>query len=136
MILNAFLGILAARLASGVWGGQIPVVDGVYGGVSSRITPSIENTVQVAATTPGKLRVKENSGVCETTKGVYQASGYGDLTSSQSIWYATVSKLGIVYLSLMCLGSGSLLLGRIQTQHHWCCGLTEGQLHELHRMHS
>src|SRR6267154_2049466 len=110
MILNAFLGILAARLASGVWGAQIPVVDGVHGGIPSVVTPSIKNTVQVAAKTPGKLRVTENSGICETTKGVYQASGYGDLTPSQSIWYATVSGPGIVYLSLMCLGSGSLLL--------------------------
>ncbi|OSD06714.1 serine carboxypeptidase [Trametes coccinea BRFM310] len=37
--------------------------------------------------TPGKLRVVENSGVCETTPGVYQASGYGDLSSSESMWF-------------------------------------------------
>lgn len=36
--------------------------------------------------TPGKLRVVENSGVCETTKGVYQASGYGDLSATSSTW--------------------------------------------------
>ncbi|TFK75531.1 serine carboxypeptidase [Pluteus cervinus] len=35
----------------------------------------------------GKLRVTENSGICETTPGVYQASGYGDITSSKSIWF-------------------------------------------------
>ena len=37
--------------------------------------------------TPGKLRgVVENSGVCETTSGVYQASGYGDISSDGSLW--------------------------------------------------
>lgn len=37
--------------------------------------------------TPGKLRgVVENSGVCETTPGVYQASGYGDISTDGSIW--------------------------------------------------
>ncbi|KAF8500349.1 serine carboxypeptidase [Russula emetica] len=37
--------------------------------------------------TPGNLRVVENSGVCETTPGVYQASGYGDLSANKSIWF-------------------------------------------------
>ncbi|KAJ8462143.1 hypothetical protein ONZ51_g11095 [Trametes cubensis] len=37
--------------------------------------------------TPGQLRVVENSGVCETTPGVYQASGYGDLSSTKSMWF-------------------------------------------------
>ncbi|KAJ7635296.1 Alpha/Beta hydrolase protein [Roridomyces roridus] len=46
-----------------------------------------DTTVDEFATTPGKLRVTENSGVCETTPNVYQASGYGDLTSSESIWF-------------------------------------------------
>lgn len=91
MALNAFVGILAAQLASGVLGGQIPVVDGLLGGVPSG-APSVKAAVRTAAattpTTPGQLRVMENSGVCETTPGVYQASGYGDLTSSESIWYA------------------------------------------------
>ena len=68
---------------------QIPVVDGIVGGVPSLepvVQQNAEATVTSAATTPGKLRVTENSGVCETTPGVYQASGYGDLTSSESIW--------------------------------------------------
>ncbi|KAG6805210.1 hypothetical protein H0H93_005333, partial [Arthromyces matolae] len=39
------------------------------------------------ATTPGALRVTENSGVCETTPGVYQASGYGDIASDKSLWF-------------------------------------------------
>ncbi|CUA72024.1 hypothetical protein RSOLAG22IIIB_04885 [Rhizoctonia solani] len=37
--------------------------------------------------TPGRLRYVENSGICETTPGVYQASGYADLTSAQSMWF-------------------------------------------------
>ena len=71
---------------------QIPVVNGVIGGVPSEAEFSkhanfaVKPTVKPAATTPGKLRVVENSGVCETTPGVYQASGYGDITSTESIW--------------------------------------------------
>ena len=36
--------------------------------------------------TPGKLRIVENSGECETTPGVYQASGYADLDKNNSLW--------------------------------------------------
>ncbi|KAI0326943.1 serine carboxypeptidase [Cubamyces sp. BRFM 1775] len=36
---------------------------------------------------PGKLRIVENSGVCETTPGVYQASGYADLDKDNSLWF-------------------------------------------------
>ena len=81
MLFTAFIGIFTTQLARGVLGGQIPVINGVLGGVPSS-TPSVEDIVQIAATTrtPGKLRVTENSGICETTEGVYQASGYGDLT--------------------------------------------------------
>ena len=90
--------------------GQIPVIDNVIGGVPSHTArPTLQVASTVAETnTPGKLRVVENSGVCgeffwsvepiyvfspsffrsilETTQGVYQASGYGDLTTSESIW--------------------------------------------------
>ncbi|THH27354.1 hypothetical protein EUX98_g6827 [Antrodiella citrinella] len=69
---------------------QIPIVDGVIGGVPKNAPTQIHTdaeTTTPAATTPGKLRVTENSGVCETTPGVYQASGYGDLTSSESVWF-------------------------------------------------
>ncbi|KAI0743602.1 serine carboxypeptidase [Daedaleopsis nitida] len=49
---------------------------------------SAVETRSVADPTPGKLRnVVENSGVCETTPGVYQASGYGDIASDGSIWF-------------------------------------------------
>lgn len=66
---------------------QIPVVEGIIGGVPTNPRFHAETFVVPAATTPGKLRVVENSGVCETTPGVYQASGYGDLTSAESMWY-------------------------------------------------
>ncbi|RDB15219.1 Carboxypeptidase S1 [Hypsizygus marmoreus] len=71
----------------GAIGGQIPVIDGVIGGVSKAVVSVKPQDFSVAATTPGKLRVIENSGICETTPGVYQASGYGDLTATQSIWF-------------------------------------------------
>ncbi|KAJ7075065.1 serine carboxypeptidase [Mycena belliarum] len=70
--------------------GQIPIREGVIGGVRSTPAPAPEaETLQSFATTPGALRVVENSGVCETTPGVFQASGYGDLTAKESIffWY-------------------------------------------------
>ncbi|KAI0635994.1 serine carboxypeptidase [Trametes polyzona] len=37
--------------------------------------------------TPGKLRIVENSGECETTPGVNQASGYADLDEDNSLWF-------------------------------------------------
>ncbi|EJD46912.1 alpha/beta-hydrolase [Auricularia subglabra TFB-10046 SS5] len=35
----------------------------------------------------GSLRFVENSGICETTPGVYQASGYVDLSEDMSMWF-------------------------------------------------
>ena len=91
----------------GVLGGRIRRVNDVLGGTFS---PEIVNKLELSESatrkrTPGKLRgVVENSGVCgwlllplfsnstcemdflETTPGVYQASGYGDLTKTESIW--------------------------------------------------
>lgn len=84
------LGTLLVLVASAlhVLARQIPIIDGVIGGVpTSEPTVHVDAVASTAATTPGKLRVVENSGVCETTPGVYQASGYGDLTSSESIWF-------------------------------------------------
>ena len=89
----ALLGILLA--GPQVLAGQDPVLnDGTIGTVPNRATRNqISPTILAATlngtnvtTTPGKLRVVENSGVCETTPGVYQASGYGDLTASESLW--------------------------------------------------
>ncbi|KAF8145371.1 serine carboxypeptidase [Mycena galopus ATCC 62051] len=77
--------VLAAKGA-----GQISVRNGVIGGVSTTPkapAPAVAPTS--FATTPGALRVVENSGICETTPGVFQASGYGDIASTKSIffWY-------------------------------------------------
>ncbi|KAJ7779425.1 serine carboxypeptidase [Mycena maculata] len=72
--------VLAAKSA-----GQVPTRNGVLGGVGNK-TVKAESLAQFA-TTPGKLRVTENSGICETTQDVYQASGYGDLTSKESVWF-------------------------------------------------
>ncbi|OJT04772.1 hypothetical protein TRAPUB_4566 [Trametes pubescens] len=88
------VAILAAAAAQ-VLAGQVPVYDGVIGGKADPSTRAQLHGAVLAATdgssttvniTPGKLRVVENSGVCETTPGVYQASGYGDLTANQSLW--------------------------------------------------
>lgn len=85
MILSTFLTLLTV---SRVLGGQVPSINGIWGGVSSSISArQSANSAMAAVTTPGKLRVTENSGVCETTPGVYQASGYGDLTATESIWF-------------------------------------------------
>ncbi|KAF8646648.1 hypothetical protein AX16_007146 [Volvariella volvacea WC 439] len=83
---SVFYALLA--LPAAVLGGQIPVVDGVIGGVPTTNEPTLQQDgPTIAAPTPGALRVTENSGVCETTPGVYQASGYGDLTATKSIWF-------------------------------------------------
>jgi len=87
MKLSAFVALLAGIPALCVLGGQVPVVHGVVGGVPSSLSTRELSSSLVTATTPGKLRVTENSGICETTPGVYQASGYGDLTSTESIWF-------------------------------------------------
>ncbi|PIL29646.1 hypothetical protein GSI_08283 [Ganoderma sinense ZZ0214-1] len=87
------VGLLTAL--SQVLAGQVPVHNGVIGGVPEASTRVLSTPGILAATgdgtavqtTPGKLRVVENSGVCETTPGVYQASGYGDLTANQSMWF-------------------------------------------------
>lgn len=87
------LGLLLLNSFHCISSHQIPVVNGVIGGVRSvRSTPKIDLNVQSFATTPGKLRHVENSGICgkgvlgyiiilwphlssETTPGVFQASG-------------------------------------------------------------
>jgi len=91
MLLKLGIGLLT--LSFSVLGKQIPVVDGVIGGVPSEDTIAASKLKAAVtppksfATTPGKLRVVENSGVCETTPGVSQASGYGDLTSNESLFF-------------------------------------------------
>ncbi|QRW00147.1 Serine carboxypeptidase [Ceratobasidium sp. AG-Ba] len=93
----SFLG-LAPLLPAALAIKQFPIVDGVIGGVPNAESFKVDsfaaykpggtlNGTITAATTPGKLRYVENSGICETTPGVYQASGYADLTSTQSMWF-------------------------------------------------
>ncbi|KAJ7655888.1 serine carboxypeptidase [Mycena rosella] len=68
-----------------------PVRAGLIGGVNSlNSKPGTAETLQKIDTTLGALRgVVENSGICETTPNVFQASGYGDLAANKSIffWY-------------------------------------------------
>ncbi|KAJ7100440.1 serine carboxypeptidase [Mycena epipterygia] len=88
-MLFPWVSLLASLPISTVLGlksaGQVPIRNGVVGGVGNKTLKA--ETIKQFATTPGKLRVTENSGICETTKNVYQASGYGDLTSKESVWF-------------------------------------------------
>ncbi|KAH7340241.1 Alpha/Beta hydrolase protein [Rhizoctonia solani] len=76
--------------------GQFPEYDGIVGGVpkgSAVKSAALVATEPDAATiptpvAPGQLRYKENTGVCGINHpGVYQASGYADLTSRESMWF-------------------------------------------------
>ncbi|KXN85070.1 Carboxypeptidase S1 [Leucoagaricus sp. SymC.cos] len=82
---------LLSIIPTAIHAGQIPIINGVIGGVRnsdnttrSRVKPAILGSSVV---TPGKLRYKENSGVCETTPGVNQVSGYGDVSATTSLWF-------------------------------------------------
>ncbi|KAI0758948.1 alpha/beta-hydrolase [Fomes fomentarius] len=88
--LSALTSLLAVLPVSTILGGQVPVINGVIGGTGALVDDAAAFKVadiKPAATAPGSLRVVENSGVCETTPSVYQASGYGDLSSNESIWF-------------------------------------------------
>ena len=108
MLLLSALIVISA-LPALISGSQIPIVNQVTGGGPHPNDGTFRAAKEASANsaparTPGKLRVVENSGVCgavilyepsacyidswaETTKGVYQASGYGDLASDKSIWF-------------------------------------------------
>jgi hypothetical protein len=108
MLLSSTLVAIFA-LPALINGGQIPVVDGVIGGVPSPGAHDFKSLAGAISAntstppTPGKLRVVEKSGVCgglfvyyaspfiftpsEESQGVYQASGYGDLSANKSIWF-------------------------------------------------
>lgn len=61
------LATLLALLPIAVLGGQVPVIDGVYGGVPSTLPKTLTATkASTAAAAAGSLRVTENSGVCGT----------------------------------------------------------------------
>lgn len=50
-------------LLGGVLGGQVPIIGGVLGGVPE--TPPLTfKQASTSATTPGKLRLVQNSGIC------------------------------------------------------------------------
>lgn len=73
----ASAAVALASLVLPTWAaGQIPVVDGVLGGVDvnakySNIT-KLASAAKASAATPGKLRYVENSGVC----GAHVLSSY------------------------------------------------------------
>jgi hypothetical protein len=123
MLLRSVL-IVISVLPALISGNQFPIVNQVIGDVPHPDgcnfgTPKGASANNAPAPTPGKLRVVENSGVCgavifftthlpgpviltvlaETTKGVYQASGYGDLASDKSIWL--VLHLGRLFVSFL-----------------------------------
>ncbi|TFK22928.1 serine carboxypeptidase [Coprinopsis marcescibilis] len=81
--------LLSHFLFTATLGGEVPIVDGVFGDVPKDV-PQVSGIPEPDTSTvfaPGELRVVENSGVCETTPNVYQASGYGDIATNQSIWF-------------------------------------------------
>lgn len=145
MLISLF-PIILATLPS-VLGGQVPIVDGVLGGVRNT-NASSSGTVKpadlsVAATTPGKIRAVENTGICgelsraiipcpsfnlfppaETTPGVYSASGYGDLTSTESLLYVDI-QLEFIFLTLFIIASGISQPERTMTLPPSHSGLTE-----------
>jgi hypothetical protein len=133
MLLRSVLVAIFA-LPALISGNQFPIANGAIGGVPSESPDacnfkSQKGTFSNDDSTPGQLRVVENSGVCggvilfqdassviftvsaETSPDVYQASGYGDLTSAdKSIWFVLHLEgfLGI-FVSVPPTGSGSLL---------------------------
>ncbi|KIL64772.1 hypothetical protein M378DRAFT_198303 [Amanita muscaria Koide BX008] len=80
-LLFAAISLVAVRAS------QIPLVDGIIGGVRNPTTFSPTQLETATSAAVGGLRIVENSGFCETTPGVYQASGYADLTSTNSLWF-------------------------------------------------
>ncbi|CAE6534159.1 unnamed protein product [Rhizoctonia solani] len=98
LVSAGLLSLLYGASANAI--GQFSKVDGVTGGVSQTKAASPQSKIQFEGNvainesiTPGSLRYVENSGICETTKGVYQASGYADLTAQQSMfWFFAARK--------------------------------------------
>lgn len=65
-MLLSVLSALALVPWNGVLGGQIPVVGGLLGGVPTPSPAAAKRpqSLQTTVTTPGKLRLVENSGIC------------------------------------------------------------------------
>ncbi|GAB1517174.1 hypothetical protein RhiTH_000218 [Rhizoctonia solani] len=92
LVLVGLLSFLSGILANTVQ--QFPIINEVIGGIPLANHSSSKSKIRLEANgaikdtiAPGTLRYVENSGICETTKGVYQASGYADLTARQSMWF-------------------------------------------------
>jgi len=85
-MVSACLLSLLALLPFSVLGSQVPVIDGTIGGVPKTVSDVLA-LPSIPAVKVGSLRVTENSGVCETTNGVYTASGYGDLGTNSHMWF-------------------------------------------------
>ncbi|KAF9029458.1 serine carboxypeptidase [Hymenopellis radicata] len=83
---------LGALCLQGAGAGKVPDINGILGvpkAAKAPVSPAIVQRDTVSAPTNGSLRVTENSGICETTPDVYQASGYVDLTETEALffWY-------------------------------------------------
>ncbi|KZO96806.1 serine carboxypeptidase [Calocera viscosa TUFC12733] len=90
MQLRTVLSILLPAL--GALASQIPRINNVIGDVRDELLTAPRYTFAAPKTdytTAGSspLRYVENSGVCETTPGVYQASGYADIAYNQSLFF-------------------------------------------------
>ncbi|KZO96807.1 alpha/beta-hydrolase [Calocera viscosa TUFC12733] len=92
--LNLNLTLAAKPHAPTVWT-PLPLAS-LLAGLGIKITAAVPPTPSLARRaldpsniTVGSLQYVENSGVCETTPGVYQASGYGEIATNQSLffWY-------------------------------------------------
>jgi hypothetical protein len=112
-ILAALTFGLAASAAT-ISGGQLKRLNGPIGQphVSSTGTKYVVSTPE---TNPlgGSLRYVKDSGVCETTPGVAQASGYADLTSKMSMWFWVRLMLIISVSGCLWFTISSLRLARI-----------------------
>ncbi|KZP12484.1 serine carboxypeptidase [Athelia psychrophila] len=88
MLVHSIATLLAVLPFSGALAGQVPTVNGVVGGVPKATVQSlaVKPSTATSNVTAGALRVTENSGVCESPD-VYQASGYGDITANESVWF-------------------------------------------------
>lgn len=99
--------------------GQFPVVDGVVGGGSATINQRSPFAAvdleadEVPSDAALPVRYVENSGVCETDRSLYQASGYVDVTSTQHIFVREIlTSLGPCSYRIGACSSGSLKLGK------------------------
>lgn len=86
-VVLSLLGLgLGALHASSVSAGQVPVVDGVIGGVrtsdsTAKNLEALASDVRSTTPTPGALRVTENSGICgecHPLEGIFRVGSVND----------------------------------------------------------